>query len=226
MQNQSHPQPRPHLLLASASPRRRQLLENLAIAFETAASAYQEPPCDDSTAPENYVSANARGKARMAHPGHAEMLVIGADTAVIIDDEVLGKPPSPAAARSYLQRLNGREHRVATGLCLIDTRTATTVWAVETTAVRFRRLSSRDLDAYLGSINPLDKAGAYAIQGSGALLVETINGCYYNVVGFPLGCLDRLMRQVGLCLFDYLGTEPKPKIQDQSHESVNTAYRL
>lgn len=201
-------QDRQPLLLASASPRRRQLLAELGIPFQATAPEYREPAHCGTTTPEDYVAANARGKARMAARGTAGMLVIGADTAVVIDDEVLGKPPSPEAARRYLQRLNGRAHRVATGLCVIDTRTGSEASAVETTAVKFRPLSADAMEIYLRSIDPLDKAGAYAIQGSGALLVEEIRGCYYNVVGFPLARLDDLLRQLGHSLFDYLDAPP------------------
>jgi septum formation protein len=112
--------------------------------------------------------------------------VIGADTLVCLDDEIFGKPASLADARQMIGKLQGRTHRVATGVCLIHLRRFRQKMFTETTRVTFRRLDLKQIRYYLGAINPLDKAGAYAIQEKGDLLVEGISGSYSNVVGLPI----------------------------------------
>lgn len=192
------------LVLASASPRRRDMLQDLGVQFSSAPSGFHEPPYRSSFDPADYVCANACGKARSVAETLPGAVVIGADTAVVCNRRVFGKPADGIEARSYLRYLSGRTHAVLTGLCLIDSDTGREVCAHEKTLVRFRDLSGRDIETYLALIDPMDKAGAYAIQGAGALIVRSIQGCYYNVVGFPLARLETLLRQMGLSLYDYM----------------------
>lgn len=180
------------LVLASASPRRRELLSRLGLRFEVAPSDADEtwpsgrPP---GPAVEELAARKAEAVA-VAHPG---ALVLGADTVVVLDGEVLGKPPTPEAARRALRRLSGREHTVYTGIALVHG--GRTVTAHEATAVRFGPLAEGEIAAYVATGSPMDKAGAYGIQDdAGSLFVEGVTGDYFNVVGLPLHRLYRTLK--------------------------------
>lgn len=185
------------LILASGSPRRAELLGILGVDFEI------EPPDVDETRrpgedPMAYVERLARAKAAaMASP---DAVSLGADTVVVHDGRVLGKPRHPAEARSMLRRLAAGRHHVLSGVAVAVTeRDATVVEvAVETALVHFRPLTDEEIDAYVDSGEPLDKAGAYAIQGKGALLVESIEGHPTTVVGLPLPATRRLLSRFGI----------------------------
>jgi len=195
------------LILASSSPRRSAMLRELGIIFETMPGSFHEPPHAHGQSPRHYVKANARGKALQAATSLDRGIVIGADTAVVIDGQVLGKPASMDEARRYLSILNGRTHEVLTGICLADASCTNRVLVeAAKTRVSFRSLNTHEIECYLHRIDPLDKAGAYAIQGHGALIVERISGCFYNVVGFPLALLETMLLQWGISLFDYTHT--------------------
>ncbi|MBM4117746.1 septum formation protein Maf [bacterium] len=184
------------LVLASASPRRRELLAGLGFAFRVLPSDYHED--DAGRAPAEAARAHALGKAEavaLAAPG---ALVIGADTLVIVDGLALGKPRDGAEAAAMLRRLSGREHAVITGLALARyepacQRLISRVEASET-AVRLRALSGAEIAAYVASGEPPDKAGAYGIQGLAAQFVTGITGCYFNVMGLPLALLTDMLR--------------------------------
>ena len=190
------------LILASASPRRAEVLRDAGIAFEAVA-----PDVDESRLPkeppEEMVSRLAEAKARaVAHQaGTAEAIVIGADTVVLVDDPrgfaVLGKPVSAEDARAMLCRLSGRTHRVITGLALIRLSDGVARAERAATQVSFAPLSDEEIAEYVASGEPFDKAGAYAIQGRGGRYVTRIQGCYFNVVGLPLARLYRLLRELG-----------------------------
>lgn len=188
------------LVLASASPRRRELLAGLGVPFEVAPSRAPErvpPGLNPSTAAATALEL-ARAKARnVAARLDGEALVIGADTLVVLPDRVLGKPASSGEAREMLRALSGRGHTVVTGVVIIETTTGRSVEGVEETRVFFRNLDDEAIRAYLATGEPADKAGAYAVQGLGSLLVERIEGCYFNVVGLPLGRLAGLLKEVG-----------------------------
>lgn len=190
------------LILASASPRRSAMLREIGVPFRTVPSAFVEAPHAPGLSPRRYVKANARGKALQVAAGLQEGIVIGADTIVVLDGRVLGKPASMDEARRYLNMLNGRSHDVLSGVCLAEAgcRGRMLVEA-ERTRVTFRRLNALEIERYLELIDPLDKAGAYAIQAHGALIVERIAGCYCNVVGFPLARLEAMLLQWGCSLF-------------------------
>jgi septum formation protein len=182
--------PEPPVLLASVSPQRRAILEQLDIPFDVLAPRYEEedrPGAD----PVELVRAHARGKAESV-AGEAEgRVVLGVDTTVVVDGEALGKPEDPAEAEAMLERLSGRTHEVVSGLCLL-----TPGWEElehEVTRVTFRALTARDLAHYVGSYEWEGRAGAYAIQGLGASLVERVEGDYLNVVGLPAALLVRLL---------------------------------
>ena len=183
--------PAPPLVLASTSPQRRAILQQLGIPFELAEPRYEEhdPPGADVVA---LVREHAAGKARSVDPGD-ERPVLGVDTEVHLEGHVFGKPAGPEDAEEMLDALGGCTHEVVSGLCL-----RTPGWEVvehEVTQVSFRALTARDLAAYLGTGEWEGRAGAYAIQGAGAGLVERIDGDYLNVVGLPAALLVRLLSE-------------------------------
>lgn len=178
------------LVLASRSPRRRQLLEMLGIPIVVAHADVQEIPLPRET-PSAYARRLARDKAR-AVPG---ALVLGADTIVVLDDEILEKPGDPAHALEMLRRLQGRWHEVITSVCLIAD--GKTYEAQDRTSVEFRPATDETLRAYIATGEPLDKAGAYGIQGYGAALVERIEGDFFGVMGLPVRLVLDLLGQAG-----------------------------
>jgi len=188
------------LILASASPRRAEVLRNAGIFFEAVPAEVDETRRPNET-PEELVDRLAEAKARSAaasvanHPDAA--LVVGADTEVVVDGQVLGKPTSAEDARSMLRRLSGRTHGVVTGLAVIRLPDGTMRAERETTWVTFAPLSEQEIADYVASGQPFDKAGAYAIQGHAGRFVTRVEGCYFNVVGLPLARLYRILREFG-----------------------------
>ena len=182
--------PAPPLLLASTSPQRRAILEQLRIPFDVAAPRHEEhdPPDAD---PVELVREHARAKARSLAAEAGERPVLGVDTEVLLDGALLGKPADETEAEAMLESLSGRTHAVVSGLCL-----RTQAWEEsheETTLVTFRTLTPRDLAHYVADGEWEGRAGAYAIQGFGASLVERVEGDYLNVVGLPASLLVRLL---------------------------------
>jgi len=182
------------LILASASPRRRELLGRITSDFLVIPSVGDEPTDGD---PEARTLIAARAKAHEIARQHRGV-VIGADTVVVLDDDVLGKPSSRDEAVEMLTRLSGKEHRVLTGVCVVSTWTGEERTAVEETWVRFRDLERPEILSYVETGESDDKAGAYGIQGRAALFVEGIRGDFYNVMGLPLARLALLLREVGV----------------------------
>jgi septum formation protein len=179
----------PPIILASASPRRSELLQQLHAEFRVVPSDATELRHDQFTARE-LAQMNAYRKARKVATRYPEALVLGADTLVYIGQQLLGKPLNLPHARQMLQQLQGQVHQVVTGVCLLQLCVPRhRVFAVSTD-VHFKPLSGAQIDAYLASINPLDKAGAYAIQEGGDLLVQEVIGSYSSVVGLPLEELE------------------------------------
>lgn len=191
MTNGDHVTPR--LVLASASPRRRDLLASLGLAFTVRPVVIDESPLDGE-APDAYVGRLAAAKA--SAEGAAGELVLAADTVVALDGELLGKPAGPAEARAMLARLAGRRHEVFTGVALRDPGRERLEQAVARTSVDIAPLSADRIAWYVDTGEPLDKAGAYAIQGLGALLVTRIEGNYTNVVGLPLPTVRELFNRL------------------------------
>jgi septum formation protein len=191
---------RPPLVLASASPRRRELLRSLELEFELRPVDLDETPLPDEPA-DRYVTRLAAEKAAAAAAagdGRRE-LVLAADTTVVLDGELLGKPADAAEARWMLARIAGREHQVHTGVALLDAGRSDSSPLVEqvTSRVRMALLGAEDIAWYVATGEPMDKAGAYAVQGLGALFVEEIDGNYTNVVGLPLPTVLRLFARAG-----------------------------
>jgi septum formation protein len=187
------------LILASGSPRRRELLAKLGVPFEVIAS--EEPESISAGAnPKAQAIALAEHKARAVASGLRSGLVLGADTIVAIDGELLGKPTDDTDAARMLRRLSGREHSVVTGVALVDMETGACQTSAVTSLVRFRSLRDEEIAAYVATGEPGDKAGAYAIQGLGADLIAHLNGCYTNVVGLPLCEVERLLTSAGVTL--------------------------
>lgn len=186
----------PRLVLASSSPRRRELLATLGVEFEVRPADADETPRAGET-PEPLVLRLALAKARAAaRPGE---LVLGADTIVALDDEPLGKPADAAEARAMLARLSGRHHQVWTGVALVErTESGARERALAVvTDVVFRALDPAEIASYVASGEPLDRAGAYAIQGGAAAFVASVDGSWSNVVGLPLGAVRDLLARHG-----------------------------
>lgn len=187
---------RPKIILASASPRRADLLTQIGVEFELAPSHVQELPHPDE-APADYITRIARAKVIAASHTHETGLIIGADTAVVLDGRLLGKPRDEDEAGKMLKRLSGKWHAVMTGVALYDVESKHEVADFEKTLVRFAPLTQREIEWYVKTLEPMDKAGAYGIQALGALFVEEIAGNYSNVVGLPLPLVYRLARRLG-----------------------------
>jgi nucleoside triphosphate pyrophosphatase len=190
----------PTLVLASSSPRRRELLGALGLRFAVRAVDLDETPLPGEE-PRDTVLRLAKAKAAaQSHPGE---LVLAADTVVVIDGELLGKPPDPAGARRMLARIAGREHTVLTGVALEDPGRDRRAAEVASSRVRMAAMSPQEIDWYVATGEPLDKAGSYAVQGLGALYVEEVFGNYTNVVGLPIPLTYRLFRELGYDLRDF-----------------------
>jgi septum formation protein len=175
----------PPLILASASPRRAELLRQLGVAFTVVPSDAPEVHDDQLTARE-ISQLNAYRKARVVAKKFPDVLVLGADTLVYLDTTLLGKPANLEDSYRMLRQLSGRTHEVVTAICLLHLRIHRQKLFFESTAVTFRALDAVNIRRYLSKVNPLDKAGAYAIQEKGDLIVEKISGSYTNVVGLPM----------------------------------------
>jgi septum formation protein len=185
--------PAPPLLLASTSPQRRAILEQLGVPFEVVAPRYVEEREGKGAGPEELVEQNARGKARSVASSAGERPVLGVDTIVVCGGRTYGKPATAEEAALMLETLAGETHEVVSGLCLV-----TPGWEIvdhEVTRVTFRSLTARDIASYVGSGEWEGRAGAYAIQGLGAALVARIEGDYLNVVGLPAALLVRLLAE-------------------------------
>lgn len=186
------------LILASQSPRRAELLRRAGIPFVVRPADIDETQRDDES-PQQYVTRLAREKAlaALAAAPEADALVLGADTTVVLDEAALGKPRDAEEARQMLRRLAGRTHRVLTGVCLARHAGAPQLLnACETTEVEFAAIDDEEIAAYVASGEPMDKAGAYAIQGGASRWIPRIRGCYFNVVGLPVARVWSMLRQM------------------------------
>jgi septum formation protein len=175
------------LVLASQSPRRAEILRQAGIPFVVRAAPLDETPLSQET-PEDYVRRLAEAKAR-AVPAGPDEIVLGADTTVVVDREILGKPADAADARRMLALLSGRRHEVMTGICLRRGEGQICDHAV--TAVWFAPMTAREIEDYVATGEPMDKAGAYAVQGAASKFIPRIEGCYYNVMGLPIALVYR-----------------------------------
>ncbi len=192
----------PRVILASSSPRRKMLLQQIGLTFDVIVSNIDER-LDHDLAPERIAEQLAFEKAQAVAAANPNALIIGADTIVVDEHHILGKPTDAADAFRMLSHLSGKTHQVMTGLALISTVHApqNILLRHEITDVKFAQLTPRDIERYIGTGEPLDKAGAYGIQGKGAIFVEWIRGCYNNVVGLPLYLLTQMLKEMSP-LFD------------------------
>lgn len=178
------------LVLASGSPRRREILANAGIPFRIEVPGIEEEPLPGEE-PRDYVRRLARDKA-LAVTADPDDVVLAADTVVVVDDEILEKPKDSGDARRMLCLLSGCEHEVITGICL--RRGDTTIVDAEVTGVHFVDLSDAEIDEYIASGEPSDKAGAYAIQGLASKFIDRVEGCYFNVMGLPVSLVYRHLK--------------------------------
>lgn len=188
------------IILASASPRRAEILSNAGISFELLPVDVDETPGRGENAEAMCRRlAQAKARAAVARLGalSESAIVVAADTTVEIDGEILGKPASPEAAREMLRKLSSKTHRVLTALTLVRLPDGAMRSDLESTEVLFSTLSPQEIDEYVATGEPMGKAGAYAIQGRAGILVERIDGCYFNVVGLPLARLARNLKALG-----------------------------
>ncbi len=180
------------IILASASPRRRELLTTAGVEFEVLVSEADET-VPEGTAPKDAAMMTAEKKALAVAEKCTECVVIGADTIVVIDDKILGKPKDEADAKEMLRTLSGREHEVITGVCITDGEK--TEKFAQVSKVRFYELTDEEIASYVATNEPNDKAGSYGIQGKGCVLVEGIEGDYFNIVGLPVAATVRVLRR-------------------------------
>jgi nucleoside triphosphate pyrophosphatase len=183
-----------HLILASSSPRRRELLEKAGFQFDVRPSQVEEIPLRGEKA-EEFARRIARDKAlKVAQSADPGTIVLGADTVVAHNGEILGKPTGPSDAERMLRMLSGFTHRVMTGICLVRAPSTIEAWTHETTFVTFRELEPEEIASYVASGEPFGKAGGYAIQGLASRFVTHIEGCYFNVVGLPVPLVYEIVK--------------------------------
>ncbi|MCR4432632.1 MAG: Maf family protein [Caldiserica bacterium] len=183
--------------LASASPRRKQLLKLLGVEYTVVPSRIKEIFLPGEL-PEMACQRLALDKAIHAASKLKEGVVLGCDTIVVVDSDILGKPRNPEEAIFMLRKLSGKRHMVYTGLALLDLENSEILTDYECTSVYFRELDEEEITNYVKSGEPIGKAGAYAIQGKAAIFVERIEGCFYNVIGLPLYRLHMLLKKIGI----------------------------
>ena len=188
------------IILASASPRRRELLESLKIPFEVRVSNVAEV-LREGESPDAYVRRLSIDKARSVASSSPDELVLAADTIVYLDHAILEKPADPADAERMLGVIAGRTHTVFTGVSVVHGERRDILTEVERTDVTMASMSAEEIRWYVGTGEPMDKAGSYAVQGIGAAFVERIEGSYTNVVGLPLPLVKRMLGRVGAGLF-------------------------
>lgn len=179
------------LILASRSPRRAEILRQHRLSFEIVAPEIPEHPLENES-PEDHVRRLGEEKARAVAHRFSDAVCLGCDTVVVLDEKILGKPRDVAHAKAMLARLSGREHTVFSSVALVQEKEGFSRTGFQTTRVRMRPLSKPEIAAYVDTGEPLDKAGAYGIQGYGSMLVYSIIGGYFNVMGLPLQALRSL----------------------------------
>ena len=185
------------IILASSSPRRKELLEKIGLKFEVDASNCAEE-IDPALEPDELVRGISLAKAKSVSSRHKDALIIAADTIGVIGKKLLGKPHTVDEARKMLAQISGKSHEVITGFTVLDTATNKVFSGTVNTKVYIKKLTGQEIAAYVRTGEPLDKAGAYGIQGLGAVIVEKIEGDYYNVMGLPLNALTNALKEFGV----------------------------
>ena len=186
-----------HIILASASPRRKEILEKTGLKFRVVESRREEK-MDTGLKPRDLVKFLSREKAREVARRHGNALVIAADTIVVLRGRIFGKPCDKEEAKEMLRGFSGKAHSVITGFTIIDTASKKELSGSVSSKVFFKRLSANEIEAYIRSGEPLDKAGAYGIQGLGAVLIKRIEGDFFNVMGLPLNALAESLKKFGV----------------------------
>ncbi len=190
---------KPKIILASGSPRRIELLKMLGCKFQIIPSQIEEK-INPHLSPVQNAKRIARLKSLGVASKFSEGIIIAADTMVVLNKKILGKPKNKKEAREMLKNLSGKEHEVITGLAIINAKTKKIFQDAVITKVKFMELNDNLIRKYIASGETLDKAGAYAIQGKGSLMIESIKGDYFNVVGLPLNALNQLLKKFGVSL--------------------------
>ena len=185
------------IILASASPRRKELLEKIGLKFEAEPSDYEEYLPSEGE-PHELAKKLSLEKAERVARRHKKAIVIAADTFLVFRGKLLGKPRNEAEAKEMLKALNGMSHSVITGFSIVDKDNKKILTKSVETKIYLRKLTAKEIDAYVKSKEPLDKAGAYAIQGLGSVIVEKIEGDYFNVIGLPLSALAESLKEFGV----------------------------
>jgi septum formation protein len=185
------------IILASASPRRKEILEKTGLQFTVDESSYEEQT-DPGLKPHELAEFLSRGKAKDVARRHRNALIIAADTIVVSRGRLFGKPRSEEEAREMLKALSGKSHSVITGFTILDTKEKKEFSKTVESKVFFKKLSVGEIEAYIKSGEPFDKAGAYGIQGLGAVIVKKIEGDFFNVMGLPLNALSESLKKFGI----------------------------
>ena len=191
------------IILASASPRRQELLNNIGLKFEIIKSNFEENISDENISPEALAQQLAYGKAKDVADGRNKGIILGADTIVVFEDKIYGKPKDKQDAKQMLESLSGKTHKVITGVALIDIEKQKTILGYEVTKVTFNELTNEEIQAYVESGDCLGKAGGYGIQNKGAILINKIEGCYFNVVGLPINKVYQMLKQLDEYVYTY-----------------------
>ncbi|MBF0558297.1 MAG: septum formation inhibitor Maf [Nitrospirae bacterium] len=188
------------IILASASPRRRDLLRLTGLPFKVS-PVHCEENMDINVSPRRLARLLSEKKARMAARKFGEAIIIAADTFIVYEHKIMGKPHTPAEAGRMLAALSGNVHSVITGFTIIDTLTGKKISRSVETKVYFDRMTVNEINAYVSTGEPLDKAGAYAIQGLGSIFIRRIEGDYFNVIGLPLNAVKKCFAEFGISIF-------------------------
>jgi septum formation protein len=188
------------IILASASPRRKALMDLIGLEFTVDTGSYEET-MDIDLPPSKLAKFLSLKKAEAVMSRHKNAVIVAADTFIVFHGELMGKPRDAEEARKMLRKLSGKTHSVITGYTIIDTEHRKELSRAVETKVTFRRITGKEIDAYVRSKEPLDKAGAYAIQGLGAVFVRRIEGDYFNVIGLPLNSLVESLKEFGVSVF-------------------------
>ncbi len=190
------------LILASTSPRRREVLNFFSIPFKQAEPLFDESSIPYDNDPKKHVMELSKSKALSLRESHPDDTIIAADTLVYFENQILGKPTSLENAFEILKKLQGKWHTVYTGVTLVNKNHI--ISDFDETKILLKNSSDEEIKKYITSISCLDKAGAYAIQMAGNIMVEKLEGCFYNSIGLPINVLERALKTVGISLWDYL----------------------
>lgn len=188
------------IILATGSPTRKNINEKLGLNFEIIPSKYEEDMALDLP-PEKLAMELAYGKANDIAKDHHEEIIIGIDTFVVFEGKTIGKPKDKEDAINILKKLSGKMHEVFSGIAIIDCENKKIIKDFEVTKVKFRKLDNSEIINYVNSLEPLNKAGAYGVQGKGGILVEKFDGCFYNVEGFPVSKILSLLKKINIDYF-------------------------